>query len=88
VVEDKSKAVYNFHKTTVNTAVRLMASMGVTDPSQLTPDMLRRNISPTESRSYASIYEWLRPGQLLDDVPSAWAPDWKAASPDTFRPVA
>ena len=88
VVEDKSKAVYNFHKTTVSIAVRLMASMGVADPSELRPDMLRRSVSPTESRSYASIDEWLRAGQLLEDAPSAWAPDWKAASPDTFRPVA
>ncbi|WP_245168038.1 FMN-binding glutamate synthase family protein [Corynebacterium coyleae] len=87
VVKDKSQAVYNYHKTTVNTTVRLMASMGVTDPADLTPEMLRRNISPTESRSYASIYEWLRPGQLLEDPPSSWTADWKAASPDTFRPV-
>ena len=87
VVKDKSEAVYNYQKTTVNTAVRLMASMGVTDPADLTPEMLRRNISPTESRSYASIYEWLRPGQLLEDPPSSWTADWKAASPDTFRPV-
>ncbi|WP_311342999.1 FMN-binding glutamate synthase family protein [Corynebacterium riegelii] len=87
VVKDKAQAVYNYHHTTVNTAVRLMASMGVTDPADLTPDMLRRNISPTDSRSYANIYEWLRPGQLLEDPPSSWAPDWKAASPDTFRPV-
>ena len=87
VVKDKSQAVYNYHKTTVNTAVRLMASMGVNDPADLTPEMLRRNISPTESRSYASIYEWLRPGQLLEDPPSSWAQEWKAASPDTFRPV-
>ncbi|WP_257964379.1 FMN-binding glutamate synthase family protein [Corynebacterium coyleae] len=87
VVKDKSQAVYNYQKTTVNTAVRLMASMGVTDPADLTPEMLRRNISPTESRSYASIYEWLRPGQLLEDPPSSWTADWKAASPDTFRPV-
>ena len=87
VVKDKSQAVYNYHKTTVNTAVRLMASMGVTDPADLIPEMLRRDISPTESRSYASIYEWLRPGQLLEDPPSSWTADWKAASPDTFRPV-
>ena len=87
VVKDKAQAVYNYHHTTVNTAVRLMASMGVTDPADLTPEMLRRNVSPTDSRSYANIYEWLRPGQLLEDPPSSWAPDWKAASPDTFRPV-
>ena len=88
VVEDKSRAVYNYHKTTVEQAVRLMASMGLTDPSQLTPEMLRRNVSSTESRTYAEIYEWLSPEQLLDDAPASWAADWKAASPDTFRPVA
>ena len=64
-----------------------MASMGVSDPAELNPAMLRRNVSPTEARSYAELYEWLAPGQLLDDAPQGWAEDWQAASADTFRPV-
>ena len=87
VVEEKSRAVYNFQKATVAQAVRLMASMGVSDPAELTPAMLRRNVSPTEARSYAELYEWLAPGQLLDSAPASWAEDWQAASADTFRPV-
>ena len=84
VVEDKSKKVYNYHKIGVEQATRVMASLGVSDPKDLNPTMLRRNVSPTESKNYAEIYEWLQPGQLLDDAPESWRADWEAASADKF----
>ena len=84
VVEDKSKKVYNYHKIGVEQATRVMASLGVPDPKDLNPTMLRRNVSPTESKNYAEIYEWLQPGQLLDDAPESWRADWEAASADKF----
>src|SRR5699024_5602884 len=40
-VDSKSTRVTNYQQATVAEAVRLMASMGVTDPSQLTARMLR-----------------------------------------------
>ena len=46
--------------------------------------MLRRNVSASESWSYARIYDWLKPGELLDDTPSSWSDDWATASADTF----
>ena len=58
--------------------------MGVTDPAQLRPHMLRRRIDPYTERSYAELYEWLEPGQLLAEPPASWAADWKAADPDRF----
>lgn len=87
-VGDKSERVHRYQQATVEEAVRLMAAMGVHDPSELTPAHLRRNESSTETRSYAELYEWLSPGQLLDEPPATWADDWAVASPDRFGPVA
>lgn len=86
-VEDKSERVYRFQQATVAQAMRIMASMGVSDPSLLNPHMLRRRISATDQRSYAEIYEWLSTGVLLDDPPFTWRSDWQVADPDSFAPV-
>jgi hypothetical protein len=86
-VADKSERVYRYQRATVAQAMRLMASMGVSDPSMLNPHMLRKRVSPTSQRSYAEIYEWLEPAALLDHAPSTWRSDWDVADPDSFTPV-
>ncbi|MFG2577185.1 FMN-binding glutamate synthase family protein [Streptomyces sp. NPDC048481] len=83
-VRDKTPRVQRFQEATVASALQIMASMGVTDPAQLRPHMLRRRIDPYTERSYAELYEWLEPGQLLAEPPLSWAADWKAADPDRF----
>lgn len=83
-VPDKSTRVKNYHEGTVAEAVRLMASMGAAHPDDLEPTMLRRNVSASESWSYARLYDWLKPGQLLNGAPDDWAADWSAARADTF----
>jgi hypothetical protein len=37
--------------------------------------------------SYAEIYEWLEPGDLLNHAPGTWRSDWEVADPDSFSPV-
>jgi glutamate synthase domain-containing protein 2 len=83
-VADKSVRVHRFQSSTVASATRLMAAMGVNDPARLRPDMLQRRIDPTTVRSYAELYEWLSDGELVADCPQNWAADWSAAQPDTF----
>ena len=85
-VADKALRVQRYHASTVRQAVRLMASMGVDEPGGLTTDMLRKKVSPTTVRSYTELYEWLAPGELLTDPPPMWSADWRAATPDSFRP--
>ena len=87
-VENKSERVRRYQEGTVDEAMRIMAAMGVGAPDQLSPSHLRRNVTTTETRSYAEIYEWLAPGQLLEDPPEAWAADWELASADRFAPHA
>ncbi|MEU9136529.1 FMN-binding glutamate synthase family protein [Streptomyces sp. NPDC048404] len=83
-VEDKSERVRRYQRATVYSASRIMAAMGVRDPGELTPHRLLRRVGPTTVRSYAELYEWLAPGVLLAEPPSAWAADWAAADPDSF----
>lgn len=84
VVEDKSVRVQRYHDSTVYEAQRLMASLGVSDRRQLHPEMLRHNLGQQESKSYAELYDWLEPGELLADPPESWAKDWASADPHTF----
>src|SRR5699024_596416 len=87
-VADKSVRVQRYQEATVRQAAQLMASLGARTPEDLTPHLLRRNVSPTQNYSYAELYEWLAPGQLLAEPPESWAADWELASADSFRPGA
>jgi glutamate synthase domain-containing protein 2 len=83
-VADKSERVHRFQQSTVRSAVQIMAAMGVADPADLRPHMLRRRVDPHLVRSYAELYPWLDNGELLADPPQDWAQDWSAADPDRF----
>jgi glutamate synthase domain-containing protein 2 len=85
-VEDKFQRVRRYQHATVAEAQRLLGSMGLADPGAVTPHNLMRRVDHVTSRSYAELYEWLEPGQLLDEAPEAWAADWAHADPDGFAP--
>lgn len=84
VVDDKGNRVYNYHRLTVTEANQIMASMGLTSPDQLNTRMLRRRVNLQSTRSYASLFHWLRPGELLEDTPTTWREDWEEADSDHF----
>lgn len=86
-VVDKSERVYRYQQATVAEAMRLMASMGVSDPADLSPHLLRKRLSAAEQRSYAEIFEWLPAKALLDDAVPTWRSDWLAADADSFTPA-
>jgi glutamate synthase domain-containing protein 2 len=87
-VPDKTERVRRYQEAVVSEATRVMGSMGVTSPAELTPHMLMRRDVDSHSRSYAELYEWLEPGQLLAEPPEFWAADWRRASPDSFAVTA
>ena len=84
VVDDKGNRVYNYHRLTVTEASQIMASMGLEGPGQLTARMLRRRVNLQSTRSYASLFHWLRPGELLQEAPTTWRADWEEADADHF----
>lgn len=85
VVADKSEQVRRFQEETVAGAMRLMAAMGVTRTDDLGPTMLRQHVSATRTRSYAEIYEWLEPGELLANPPKRWKADLRMADASRFH---
>ncbi|MDR7166569.1 glutamate synthase domain-containing protein 2 [Nocardia kruczakiae] len=87
-VADKAERVQRYQEATVRQAMQMMASMGVHDPAELDTHMLRKKVAANEIRSYAELYEWLAPGELLVHPPASWRADWETADPDSFRPVA
>lgn len=72
-VPDKIERVANFQKATQASAAQMVASMGLAGFHELTPAMLNRRVDSTRNRTYAEIYEWLMPGELLECPPEASA---------------
>lgn len=85
-VADKTERVYRYQRATVAEAQRIMSAMGAHSPAELHPEQLMRRVGHMDTRSYAQLFDWLEPGELLADPPRAWAADWKAADPDRFGP--
>ncbi|MFJ7209394.1 glutamate synthase-related protein [Streptomyces sp. NPDC098789] len=84
VVGDKAERVRRYQRSTVESALPIMASMGVEGPGDLRPHMLLHRVDPHTVRSYAELHAWLLPGQLLASPPQEWAGDRQAADPDRF----
>ncbi len=84
-VPDKTARVFNFQRATVASAAQIVASMGLAGFRELSPAMLNRRVESQRSRTYAEIYNWLMPGELLEDPPESWRSDWIEASADEFR---
>jgi hypothetical protein len=87
-VADKTERVRRYQDAVVKEALRVMGSMGVSHPGGLNPHMLMRRVSVDRARSYAELYDWLRPGELLAEPPELWAADWARADPDSFAAAA
>lgn len=84
-VADKTTRVTRFQRATVAQAQQVIAAMGLSGPHELHPSMLMRRIDHTTTRSYAELYRWLEPGELLAEAPQSWSADWAGADPDSFR---
>jgi glutamate synthase domain-containing protein 2 len=84
-VPDKTERVFNYQRATVASAAQIVASMGLDGFHELSPAMLNRRIEGQRTATYAEIYDWLMPGELLEDPPQSWRSDWVEASADEFR---
>lgn len=84
-VTDKTMRVFNFQRATVASAAQIVASMGLGGFHELSPAMLNRRIEGQRTRTYAEIYEWLMPNELLGEPPASWLSDWIEACAEEFR---
>lgn len=83
-VPDKIERVANFQRGTIRSAAQIVASMGLDSFSELSPAMLNRRMDSYRTGTYAEIYEWLMPGELLECPPQAWLSDWIEANAEEF----
>jgi glutamate synthase domain-containing protein 2 len=67
VVPDKAERVYNFHHNTLKAFAELLAAAGLNHPNELGPEHVIRRVSSTSVQSLATLYRYLKPGQLLSD---------------------
>jgi glutamate synthase domain-containing protein 2 len=86
VVSDKAVRVRNFQHNTVRAFTELIAAAGLDAPEQLRPWHILRRISPTETKHYGEIYDYLAEGALLGDtLPKDYARAWRASRANTFE---
>lgn len=85
VVEDKKHRVANFHAATVHSFYELVGAMGLSSPSEITPDHVFKRVSPTQVKTYRELYEFIPEGSLLgENVPEHYREIWALAQADQF----
>ncbi|MDQ6834924.1 MAG: FMN-binding glutamate synthase family protein [Actinomycetota bacterium] len=85
-VPDKTERAFHYQQATVAEAQRLMASMGLHSPTEVGPHHLVRRVDHVTASSYAELFEWLGPGELVSEPPASWRTDWERADAESFAP--
>lgn len=88
VVSDKKARVASFHQDTIQSFAEILGAIGLHQPHELRPWHIVHRISPTETKHYGELYDYLEDGALLsDDLPAAYRRACQAASAETFHHV-
>ena len=87
-VPDKSERVKMFHDNTLKALKELIAAAGLSHPNELGPEHVIRRVSSTEVRSLSALYHFVKPGELLSELPAhaVFKVFWEAARADSFAP--
>ncbi len=84
-IDERAEHVKNFHRGTVDSFIELTGVLGASRPDQLTPAHISHRMPNEDARSYAQLYSYLKPGDLLAaSIPESFAENWSAASADRF----
>src|SRR5262245_26408543 len=87
VVSDKSQRVANFHRETVKALSELVGAAGLDHPNQLSPHHFMRRVTADRIVTYAEVYRFLAPGELLTGARDPrFAEAWRMAQPHSFQP--
>jgi len=88
VVADKSKRVHNYHRNTVKALGEMLASAGLTHPSEIKPWHIHVRSTTGEVVRGDVAYPHVTRGALLTgDVDERLLREWKRASADSFQPL-
>ncbi len=85
VVSDKGPRVAAYQKATVESATKILASMGLRSFDELGPQHVIRRIDPSRVMSYEDLYDWLEDGELVNGTAhEVWARHWSRADASSF----
>ena len=85
VVEEKQLRAANYHRNTMKSFLEIVGAMGLNNPSDLNPNFIMRRISDSIAKPFSEIYDYLKPGQLLDStIPEDFKKYWDMANADRF----
>lgn len=89
MVSAKSERVASFHRQTVKALAELVAAAGLEHPSQLRPHHFMHRAAPDRVVTFAELYRFLEPGELLAGTDAPHFRDaWALAQADSFLPAA
>jgi glutamate synthase domain-containing protein 2 len=85
-VTDKTHRVANFHHETIHAFLEVLGAAGLSHPSELRPMHIYRRVSETRVETYAEIYRYLSPGDLVSTTMPGkhWSKWMGMASVDRF----
>ena len=86
-VPDKTTRVAEYHDNTLRALRDLLCAAGLSHPGELGPEHILRRVSNTEVRSFAALYRFLEPGELLEGrIPrhAVFRDYWEESRSDTF----
>ncbi len=87
-VGPKSERVANFHKQTVKALAELVAAAGLDHPRELTPSHFMHRAAPDRVLTFAELYTFLKPGELLAGTEHPrYKAAWAMAQAESFAPV-
>lgn len=88
VVDDKARRVAHFQKETLKALREIVVAMGLKRPWDISYRDMFQRIDSVKAGPMSQVYQFLEPGQLLDDPDSTqYARAWQIARADTFRKV-
>ncbi|MCH1438124.1 MAG: FMN-binding glutamate synthase family protein [Rubripirellula sp.] len=88
VPSHKRDRVANFHKETIESLSEMLGAIGLRSPAELRPWHVLHRTTPTETKHYGELYDFLDPGELLKEpLPVDYRRACHAASADTFAHV-
>lgn len=88
VPSDKKVRVANFHRETLESFCEMLGAIGLANPADLRPWHIMHRISPTETKHYGELYDYLEDGELLrEPLPEDYRRACEAASAETFEHI-
>ena len=88
VVSDKKVRVYNYHKSTIFSAIQLIGAAGLRHPDEIERSFIYRRVGPNKIETFADTYPEIPEGSLLNTpYPSKYERDMALSSSATFMPV-